>query len=404
VVTTAVLVNGSEVDPARVLRPVSVTHGRSRSDVQAEAPTVEMFIEGEGQPARAGDVMEVWSQITGRRAAWDDPETQWDDEAAAWDGAIPRGVQRFSGRVGAVRAVGELGRVVGWQVQAVGGLAGLGFSPVILDRPEETETARVAAIAAAADVTIDIRGSSHVTLAADTIDRDALDALHQICESSGALLWQTPTGLITFGTADHRDTGPTAALPPAMFLDGVSWESDPTQIVNHVTAFWGPEDSQQQVTHRLDSSIDRFGLRHRDVRTVTAGESDAEQLALLVLARRAEPFWQLADLMVNLDSLGEADMRAVMSLDMGTVVTVPVPPEPGLPFPGPMRAAVVEGWVETWAADGTHALQVAVSDPARWGSGSVRTWGEMAAHPWSRWVGGSWLQLLAGGGGVRGRH
>lgn len=386
------------LDTCRVLRPMQITHGRARLDVQPDAPVLEFQWDGPDLPMSAGDPITVHASIPmWGPALYDDPTVPYDSPNHLWDGATVWEAPRFTGHITSPTAVESGGNIIGWQVRAVGRQARLGFTPIVADRPIESDTARVAAIAARAGVTIRIVGQPGPNLAADTIDTDALAALHQVCQSSGGILWQQPDGTLTYGSADHREQPVAAALPCQAILDGLSWDQTVDDIINHVTCTWGPENAQQQVTHRDDQSIARpWGLRHVDVRTICADESSSEQLGLLILARRAWPYWRTPDVIVAPEDLTDPDLRALHALDTSRLVVVPIPTEPG-PTPSPPTIAVVEGWVETWNDDG-HWVQLALSDHARWVATGLRTWAtKRDGGTWADWATGSWLEQLIEG-------
>jgi hypothetical protein len=301
-------------------------------------------------------------------------------------------VPRFTGTITGLAAVEQGGQVTGWDVRATGTQARLGVTPVLLDRPAETDVARVQAIATAAGTPLTVAGTPGVTLAADTIDRDALSALHQVCESSAGMIWQARDGGIWYGAADHRDQPPTSLLPAGAVVDGITWDEDIEGIVNHVTVKWGPENAQQQNTHRDQPSIDRWGMRHADVNTMCADQVNADQLGLLILARRKDPYFRMPGVLLDVDALSVVDFTTATMLEVSTPVLLPVLPTPS-PTPAQPTGWVVEGWVERWTVDG-HWMQLAVSDAARSISSGLRSWADVAGQPWSVWAAGSWLEQL----------
>jgi len=358
------------LDPCRILRPVSVTLGRSGVTTQPDAPVLRFKWKGTGLPLRVGDPVTVTTGVTESR-----------DSA------------RFAGHVDAIAAREDAGVIAGWDVTVVGGQARAGRVPVRLDRPAESDAARVAAIAVAAGVPVRVVGSPGPMLAADAMDRDMLSALHEVCASSGGLVWQDRSGDLIYGTRDHRENiPPVVQLPSCAVLDGVTWDQSAGDVINHVTAVWGPSDGQQQVTHRDQVSIDRHELRHADITTMCADESGAEQLALLVLARRAWPFWHVPDVIISMDDSAQAQWADVLDLEVGSLIRTPVPPAPG-PTPSPPTVAVVEGWVETWDESG-HWMQLACSDYYRWVARTFRSWADQAEESWAHWAEGTWLEQL----------
>jgi len=360
----SVHVAGVALDTSIIPVPLEVTHGRSSGGTQPDAPVCSFLFDGPEPPGQEGDEVTV--------ADWGSP--------------------RFYGRIVSVEAFEFGGQIVRWQVRAVGGQARLGVTPVLLTRPAESDVARVQAIATAAGVIINVAGTPGVTLAADAIDRSALAALHQVCESSAGLIWQSRDGALWYGAADHREPEPVAVVPAGAILDGVKWRRDLDAIVNHVTVKWGPEGAQTQNTHRDDASITRWGLRHVDITTLCADQVNADQLALMVLARRKNPFWTMPGIVLPMDAMTAVDRESVQSLEVGTGVLLPIGLQPDR-TPAPVAAWTVEGWQEQWDESG-HTLVLAVTDRARSSAAGLRTWETAALGTWADWAAGSWLDQL----------
>jgi hypothetical protein len=299
---------------------------------------------------------------------------------------------RFVGRITSLTARETLGAVQEWDVQATGDLARLGFLHVLLDRPQETDTARVAAIAAAAGVTINIKGVAGITLVADLIDRDALGALHEVCASSGGLLWQDRTGALWYGTLNHRETAPEGVLPACAILDGITWNNDLDLLTNLVVLRWGPKESQTQDTFRDDVSIAQWGTFGVDITTLAADRTQAGVLGQLILARRAQPHWRMPGVLFRYGDGADADAETVAALEVSDAVLVPVTTTPG-PTPATLTPWLVEGWVEQWDDSG-HTTQFALTDAARSTTAGIRTWDELRAETWDHWRQGSWLHQV----------
>lgn len=362
--TVTVSINGTPLDPWRVALPLDVTHGRSGIDTQPDAPECGFGWLGDTPPCALGDELRV----------------------------TDAGNLRFVGRVAGLVASEAVHTVNLWTVTAIGGQAALGLAPVLLDRPSEADTDRVAAICAAAGVPVIIHGQRGVMLAADTIDRDALAALHQVCESSGGLLWQGTDGTLRYGSQYHREAPATQVLPDTCIVDGLDWMLDVDAIINVVVCTWGPEDDSHQVTMTDTASIEIWGRRAVDVPTICAGYNDAQVLGALILARRANPRWRQPGLIVEATKCTAADLAALAALDVSTGVVLPVGSVPS-PTPGPLRQWTVEGWVETWDTAG-HRWQLAISDRLASETSGLRTWAEMAERPWQWWADGTWIEQL----------
>jgi len=252
----------------------------------------------------------------------------------------------------------------------------------------------VQAIGTAAGTTITIHGTPGVTLRADAIDRDALAALHEVCQSSGGLVWQAPDGTMHYGAADHRTTPTrTRIIPPSAIVDGVRWAENTDDIRNSITIKWDDGTGEQQRTFTdTDSIAEPWGRRHQDVTTLVADDGQAAVLGNLILARRAWPYWVMPSTMIHGDPLPLPDRWAVAALDVSSLVSLPIPDVPDA-TPVPTRVWVTEGWVQMWDESGEW-VQLAVSDQAR--ALQPTTWTEMAAQTWAHWATGTWNEQLSG--------
>jgi hypothetical protein len=390
-----VLIGGATADPCRVLLPVEIRHGRSGVDYQPDAPDATFDWDGATPPGLLGDTVAILHTYTTYQSVRDDYAT-YTDVLAAYPtyGALLAGNRqpvRFAGTITSLDAIEERGVVTRYRVQATGVQAQLGFTPVLLSRPVETDVERVQAIAAAAGVTIGIVGTAGITLAADEIDRDALAALHEVCVNSGGLLWQTPGGAIMYGPLNHREHPPVATVPCGHLLDGVEWRQDLELVINHVVLKWG--DPETQDTFRDDTSIDQWGMRHIELATKAADRTQAGVLGALIIARRAWPYWRTPGVLVDMNNDADPTTFAVADLDVSDKILVPVSTDPG-PLPAPVVEWLVEGWVETYTAGG-HDLQLALTDAARSTTSGVRNWAEQrAGGTWDHWRAGSWLDQL----------
>jgi len=145
--------------------------------------------------------------------------------------------------------------------------------------------------------------------------------------------------------------------------------------LNDDLAFRFASDSRQQETFDDPTSIAQWGLRHLNVDTIVATGTQASQLALLILARRAQPYWRMPGVLASYELASINEQAAFDSLEVSEGVTIAVDTAPA-PTPGNLTEWTVEGWVEEWAEAG-HTLQLALSDRARTGGTGLRSWAEM---------------------------
>ena len=522
-----VLVNGSLLEQCNVALPLTITHGRSSTISQPDSPTCQFDWLGTDPPGVVGDLVEV-GRPSADQAQWGDDLVTWVDGEYTWTGTRDL-VPKFVGSLVAVEARESGGVVDGWTVYCVGRQAALGRIKVSMVRPVETDVQRVQAIAAEVGYVLNVMGTSSLLLSADTIQTNALAALHQICESSGGMLWQGRSGDLWYGAANHRAEPVDNQVDCKVIRDGIAWTNDHENIVNEVTITWGQESAsdkvaavwnyrtgdttidpgtgnvtseavavmghvtpqvlaathwlafnrvdangydigpvlrqlsngiairgqvkndgdtyarwvvdgavvdngtwlrvpvgevdsggdpignntdllfrfgstaQEQETYRDDDSVAEWGLRHLDVQTLLYDETQAGQLALLILGRRAQPWWRMPGVLIDYaDTTGNQAAR-LDAMDVSEGATLPVPPEPG-PTPADLAQWTIEGWVEEWGAGG-HLLQLALTDRRRTGSTGIRSWQGMldadvpGATDWAYWQARKWQDVLIKGVG-----
>lgn len=364
--------------PCNIRLPMKITHGRSGAGVQPDAPTLAFaWTAGHVPAGRPQPAIEAPATI---------------GEVITVTG---RGVMRFRGRVTDVQAVETGGLVVEWLVTAIGDQARLGRIQVVQSRPIESDTQRAAAILQSAGLPHRVEGAPRVALAADNIDRDALSALHEVCASSGGLLWQDRGGTIVYTGAAAAT--PTAIVPCAAIGDGVDWAQSVTALINHVTVTWREGPAEAPVEHQWTmsdaASIAAHGVWHRDASTLCATQTDAGAIGGHILARWKDPRWTVPDVIAFPGQMDGPTVRDFMALDVGSVVLLPISAIPS-PTPADLSTWTVEGWAEEWSTSKPwgHRVQLAVTDAQL--NSALRTWNEVALEPWNRWAQGTWMQML----------
>lgn len=391
-----ITIAGQPLAPCDVALPLRIIVGRSGATTQPDPPTARFRWLGEQPPFAANDPVTI-TLNTGytRTAMWGDSQARWADPNFTWSGqATPH--TRFAGEVESLVAVEKEGVVKVWEVGCVGTTARLGRFKIETSRPAETDVARVTAIAATAGRTIGILGEDRMLLEPDDIDRDALSALWEVASWTGAIVWEDRTGALFYGTADHRQTGVRASLPACILIDGLEWEQDVSQIVNHVTVEHGPDDNRVSNTYADGPSITARGYRHVDAPTLLTDTIQANALAATILLRRSRPWWAAPGALIHSDKCTPPEWWAVNRINVGDGVGLPIPPEPGA-VPADPYAWTVEGWQETWEEKDRQRLQLALTDRARWGGAALRTWAQVRDQgSWADWVEGSWLDMLDG--------
>ena len=255
-----------EIDPHNVALPLEITMGRAGTTLMPDAPTCSFDWLGAEPPFILGTVISITLELpvhTADKATWGDPVTPWGDPLHTWDGEQIGIVDRFRGYITDLTAYESDGEVYAWKVHCTGVAALLGQTPVRLGRPAETDVQRIQAIAAAAGVPVAIVGNDPVNLIADNIETDALNAMQEICDSSGGIVIQLRNGVIAYGTRGHRDVDATRTIPDSVILDGIEWYQNVNELLNHVVVKFGfvpPQPDAQIWTYDPSEIMDDPGM------------------------------------------------------------------------------------------------------------------------------------------------
>lgn len=388
----SVSINNTTADPCKVALPLRITHGRSSSASQPDAPECEFTWLGSAPPGSIGDSVVVRLTLVGSGPIWiyDAPDNYtYDSSSYVWDNQWTADAgTRFTGIIDSLTANEVWGGIESWSVSCIGLQAGWGTVQISPVRPQETDIARVQAIGTASGMAPAIRGTSNLLLAAETITDDSLAAMHKVCESSAGLVWQSKAGLMHYGTSNHRRVDPKGVLTCDPIRDGLAWTKQVEQVINHVTVkFAGGEAALED-----SASIAQWGMRHIDVSTTLARQVDADALAGVIISRRAQPYWLMPGVLVYPDKAARPDQSLLASLEISDIILIPVMSEPGA-VPSALDAWVVEGWVEERAATRT-TIQYSLSDAGRWVQTRIRNWDEARQFTWAQEASGSWLNAL----------
>jgi hypothetical protein len=355
-----------EVPCDAVVLPLAIRHGRASVTEQPDAPDLSMVVLG--------------------RVPWN----RTDQVTVTVDGE-----PRFEGFIDSMTTAYEGGQFV-TKVSAVGWQARAGtILPRMDTRPQEDDVTRATAIldaymeAGGSPWYFRVKGTATVQLVPQDIEgKDSVLALMQdVCDSSGALLWQAKVGALVYGTAGHR-TLPHGGSGALLYIDncdigdGVAWVKSGATLVNHARIAYGPVVDERTVYEATDDdSILTEGPKQVRVDSLLASQADAVILGNIIVFRRARPYWTLPGAVTVLASnLREADYRRLLALDVSDLVLVRISRDPGAPEN--LVEWVIEGWSEEWDAgpDGLeHTILLTLSDRARFGSSGIRTVGELAA-------------------------
>jgi hypothetical protein len=281
------------------------------------------------------------------------------------------------------------------QIVAVGPLADLGRRTVgDVPWPRQLDGARVAAILAAAGITLDPTFSDPGTveiLARDVDSQTALDLAQEVASDAGGILWATTGGEIRYADAVHRrGVTPALSLDACDILVTPTWRRTTEGMVNAVSIGYGvaPEggDVPRYVAERSDS-IARWGTFGLTSTTQLAAAADAKSLGDLLLTQNHDPVWILGALPVGVADLTAPETAALLSLEQHDLIAVT-----GMPAAGTVPTSTslwVEGWTETleW---GRHDLELIVSGycrtapPPRWNDVDPATTWDTVAGTWDQ--------------------
>ena len=271
------------------------------------------------------------------------------------------------------------------QVVAVGPLADLGRRTVgDVPWPQQLDGARVAAILAAAGITLDPAYSDPGTVAIlprDIDSQTALDLAQEVASDAGGIVWATAAGDIRYADAVHRrNIAPALELDACDILVTPTWRRTTEGMVNAVSIGYGvaPEAGEDgeggggeapRYVARRDDSIDKWGEFGLSTTTQLADAADAAAMGDLLLTQNHDPVWILGALPVAVADLDAADTATLLALETNDLIAVT-----GMPAAGALPTSTalwVEGWTETLAWE-VHELELVVSGycrtapPPRW--------------------------------------
>lgn len=325
------------------------------------------------------------------------------------------GTDRFTGTVTGVtlthvyHAPGDYWPVM--QVSAIGNLAALGSKSV-----GESGYSREYLAIRAANILDDTGLTYQATtdpafeieaLAAKDGGYQALELLQQLCEDTGATLFDVPDGTILFESYSTRGYGynpahwadidpaetwatiigiwsdvydrteaapQTIQLPHNAVVWSPVWRNDSSTVINDVTVTYGSSSSTSQTD---SASITKYGRRAATLETELHKLSDAQRRAGDIIRAQAEARYALGNVVVQMSELPTLTKTQVLGLISGSRVTIN-----DLPNPHPIEdyTGIVEGWTDSYTVAG-HYLTLSLSDPRY--SYLVLKWSEVTAT--TRW-------------------
>jgi hypothetical protein len=374
---------GSElIDLSCLVDEVSIHHGRDDTDSQPDASscTLDLSVDTDRDlfpsAIEVGGIIRVTTQTAGISSTRFVGRVT--DLVQGWDEAGADTPNRVVAQIIATSFLAELGRRV------------VGDQPWV----QQLDGARIAAIFAAAGLTLDPNTSDPGTvqiLARDVDSQPALEVAQGTAESAGGLVWATRDGDVRYADADHRRGGTQALLLDACdVLVTPSWRRTTEGLINQVSIGYGiPAEEggdQPRYTAQRDDSIDRYGTYGFSATTELAQLADAAAMGQLLLVRNRTPVWIMAALPVDVAGLDPARTNALLSLEMNDLLGLT-----GLPAAGNVPTSALL-WVEGWdehLAWGVHEIELVVSGycrtaPApRWNDvGEEAIWDNQGSLTW----------------------
>lgn len=399
---TAITIAGTPVALSSVIWNVAIYHGRSDVTQAPQPSNAQINLIATGQytiPVALGDTVNIKAY----------------------------GVDRFTGRVTDLTVNHDPATngvpFTAIQITAMGNLARLGnFYTGGSGFPAQELAVRADAILATTGLAYTVEAQPDLQLNAyDPNYADVQSLLTQLCEWTGATMYDTPGGAVYFESYTRRGytysdskwvqatgawssysgdwndlSSPSSSAPAPVTLPASQvvweplWSATTNTVLNDVTVSYGTNDPQDTVNLTDATSVALFGRRTYSLTTGIANLSDATSRAQLVLTSQSQQRWQLGTVEVLMQNLTAGQRTAVLGLKSGDRVLVTNLPQPA---PYTQFIGVVEGWGETYTP-GEHRLSLSLSDPRY--SYAVVTWGEApAAATWGGVpVGNDWADIV----------
>jgi hypothetical protein len=199
----------------------------------------------------------------------------------------------------------------------------------------------------------------------DTTDQTAVDLMRTVEASEGGVLFDAADGTLTFHDRAHR----YGLLTPVLLSAGAGGlvqgdfapVLDRSTLVNDMTVSTTNGAAVDRIADQ--ASIDAYGLASSSLEIATTDVNQSHEVASWVIANYAEPENRAPVLTVDLAGATDADRVAILSLGVGSKITVT-----SLPAQAESTSVsfIVEGYSESIATPGSHRLTFNVSPSAMW--------------------------------------
>lgn len=201
--------------------------------------------------------------------------------------------------------------------------------------PQETETARVARIATAAGIPIDVVGTSSVEFIAtdndNIVEVDAWTVLARMADTTGAVVYVDREGTVVYRCKDATP-GTTYPVDPAVtLLNSLQMTQELGDVVNTITVEYGDRDpntgDRPYVTATDSTSVAIYGVRYSQsglARIDVATAADAQEYADRILAAYSEPRWHLPRVTAHLGlARDDGNVAGLLTADLDDIVELP---------------------------------------------------------------------------------
>ena len=239
-------------------------------------------------------------------------------------------VTRFAGHIAAIDYTAGLIGVTG--VDAAETAARTRLTPS--GWPQETETARVARIATAAGLQVNIVGTSGVEFIAtdaEANETNAFTLLTSLANTTGAVFYTDREGLLTYRCRDAAP-GTTYVVPPAVTLvDSLQMTSELGDVVNTIEVEYGdadPNTGDRPTWSDTDvASVAEYGERkpmRGSVRIDVASLTDAQAYAARIIDAYSSPRWHLPRVTAHLGlARDDGTVAALLTADLDDILELP---------------------------------------------------------------------------------
>ena len=236
-------------------------------------------------------------------------------------------------------------------------------------------------------------GTSRHTVLRAPVTGSCLEAVHALCEDTGAILLQDVDGFMVYQAPDWETRPAQARLLPQDIISGVAWRAETNRVINSIWIKYGPEAGRLDYQVYDQPSAYKYSVRHVTLDTQLADEVSAITTANLIITRRVEPLWMLGQVEVDTRLLSVGDVTMVQALRAGDAIVLPLLPEPAAA--GEYSEWTVQGWAQVWEVPDSSRITLSVLDRGA-GAAGINRWSDLDDYTWGQLATLTWGQQLTG--------